>query len=119
MRKNLKQLTSCLLAAALAAVPLASPLVQAPLSVQAADATLTVSPSRVSVHDPSIMEATDGTYYVFGSHIDAAKSKDLVNWTTFTNGYTSSNNAIFGDLSKNLAKPFKWAGENDCDSRGG
>ena len=119
MRKNFKQLTSCLLAAALVAVPLASPLVQAPLSVQAADAALTASPSRVSVHDPSIMEAEDGTYYAFGSHLDAAKSKDLVNWTSFTNNYAATNNAIFGNLSHNLAKPFKWAGENDCDSKGG
>ena len=31
----------------------------------------------------------DDTYYVFGSHIEAAKSTDLQNWTTFTNGYTT------------------------------
>ena len=35
--------------------------------------------SRVSVHDPSIIKNGD-TYYVFGSHIDAAKSNDLQNW---------------------------------------
>ncbi len=73
--------------------------------------------SRVSVHDPSIFKDTDGTYYVFGSHIDAAKSKDLQNWTLFTNGYTVNNNAIFGNLSQNLAGAFAWAGENleDCE----
>ncbi len=80
---------------------------------------LTTSPSRVSVHDPSIMEAVDGTYYVFGTHIDAAKSTDLVNWTTFTNGYAAENNALYGNLSQNLSKPFAWAGENDRDSAGG
>ena len=32
--------------------------------------------SRVSVHDPSIIKNGD-EYYVFGSHIDAAKSVDL------------------------------------------
>lgn len=73
--------------------------------------------SRVSVHDPSIIKAEDGTYYVWGSHIDAAKSTDLQNWTRFTNGYTTPNNVEFGDLSKNLKKAFDWAGENleDCD----
>ncbi|BCZ46633.1 hypothetical protein psyc5s11_27000 [Clostridium gelidum] len=73
---------------------------------------------RVSVHDPSIIK--DGnSYYVFGSHIEGAKSTDLMNWTKFTNSYTTPNNVIFGDLSKNLAGSFAWAGENDSDSKGG
>lgn len=118
MRKISKQLTSCLLAATLAAVPACAHLASDATVAEAASvSTLTTSPARVSVHDPSIMEAADGTYYAFGSHIDAAKSTDLVNWTRFTNGYDAKNNALFGDLSKNLAKPFKWAGENDCDSK--
>lgn len=75
----------------------------------------TAAGTRVSVHDPSIIKEGD-TYYVFGSHIDAAKSNDLINWKTFTNGYTTQNNVEFGDLSKNLSKAFAWAGENleDC-----
>ncbi|WP_028612134.1 LamG-like jellyroll fold domain-containing protein [Paenibacillus harenae] len=73
---------------------------------------------NVSVHDPSIVK--DGnTYYVFGSHIEAAKSTDLINWTTFTNGYTTPGNVLYGDLSENLAGSFAWAGENDSDSKGG
>ncbi|KGE20170.1 LamG-like jellyroll fold domain-containing protein [Paenibacillus wynnii] len=73
---------------------------------------------NVSVHDPSIVKEGD-TFYVFGSHIEAAKSTDLMNWTRFTNGYTTPGNVIFGDLSKNLAGSFAWAGENDSDSKGG
>lgn len=73
---------------------------------------------NVSVHDPSIVKDGD-TFYAFGSHIEAAKSTDLLNWTTFTNGYTTPDNAIFGDLSRNLAGSFAWAGENDSDSKGG
>ena len=34
----------------------------------------------VSVHDPSVIRAEDGTYYVFGSHMAAAKSTDLIQW---------------------------------------
>lgn len=74
--------------------------------------------SEVSVHDPSIVKDGD-TYYVFGSHISAAKSKDLKSWTYFANGYTTPGNTLFGDLSKNLAGSFAWAGENDSDSKGG
>lgn len=73
---------------------------------------------NVSVHDPSIIKHED-MYYVFGSHIDAARSKDLISWERFTNGYTTPDNVLFGDLSENLAGSFKWAGENDSDSRGG
>jgi arabinan endo-1,5-alpha-L-arabinosidase len=72
----------------------------------------------VSVHDPSIVKDGD-TYYVFGSHIEAAKSTDLINWNTFTNGYTTPNNKLYGNLSENLAGSFEWAGENDSDSKGG
>ncbi|WP_407673128.1 LamG-like jellyroll fold domain-containing protein [Paenibacillus alkalitolerans] len=73
---------------------------------------------NVSVHDPSIVKDGD-TYYVFGSHIEAAKSTDLMSWTKFTNAYTTPGNVIYGDLSKNLAGSFAWAGENDSDSKGG
>lgn len=73
---------------------------------------------EVSVHDPSIIKDED-VYYIFGSHIDAAKSTDLMNWTKFTNGYATPGNALYGDLSENLAESFKWAGENDSDCKNG
>lgn len=75
--------------------------------------------ARVSVHDPSIMRDFDGTYYVFGSHIETAASPDLKNWTRISNGYATQNNAMFGDLSRNLAKAFAWAGEDLEDCAGG
>lgn len=78
----------------------------------------TIPKTRVSVHDPSIIK-NGNNYYVFGSHIDAAKSTDLQNWTKFTNGYTTPDNVIFDDLSENLAGSFAWAGEDDSDSKGG
>ncbi|MDE5563872.1 MAG: transposase, partial [Oscillospiraceae bacterium] len=74
------------------------------IAVQAA-----ANKARVSVHDPSVVK--DGrTYYVFGSHIEAAKTNDLQNWTRFTNGYMTPNNVVFGDLSRNLQKAFAWCG---------
>ena len=34
----------------------------------------------VSVHDPSVIRAEDGVFYIFGSHMAAAKSDDLIQW---------------------------------------
>ncbi|MFD2705132.1 glycoside hydrolase family 43 protein [Salibacterium lacus] len=74
--------------------------------------------SEVAVHDPSIIKEED-TFYIFGTHIEAAKSKDLMNWESFTNGYETPNNSLYGDLSANLSESFEWAGEDDADSQGG
>ena len=97
-----------LLAAALSGLMIMS--AQAVIPSSAANA-------RVSVHDPSIIK-DNGTYYVFGSHIEAAKSADLMNWRRFSNGYATNNNVEFGNLSQNLKKAFAWAGEDleDCES---
>lgn len=77
----------------------------------------TIAPERVSVHDPSIAVGKDGTYYVFGSHITAGKSTDLLNWTSFANGYSAKNNTLYDDLSKNLDGSFRWAGRDDSDCK--
>ena len=75
---------------------------------------------RVSVHDPSIFyDEKTGTYYIFGSHLGQAKSKDLQNWTPLFNHEYENPSSVLGDLNKNLAKPFEWAGYNDADCAGG
>ncbi|GEN56730.1 hypothetical protein GCM10012290_15300 [Halolactibacillus alkaliphilus] len=74
--------------------------------------------TNVGVHDPSII-ASNGYFYAFGTHGEAAKSRDLMNWETFTNGYTTPGNILYKDLSVNLAEAFLWAGEDDSDSKGG
>jgi len=76
-------------------------------------------PPRVSVHDPSIAVGKDGTYYVYGSHIAAAKSEDLINWKSFGEGYKTKDNSLYGNLSKNLDESFQWAGRNDGDCLNG
>ena len=62
--------------------------------------------SRVSVHDPSIIKDTDGTYYIFGSHLAWAKSKDLENWTAFSNNISTDYETLF-------AEEFEWARAGD------
>lgn len=107
------QLVSVALAAALTVSSL-----MAPGSTTVSEAA---TPSRVSVHDPSIAVSKEGTYYVFGSHLAAAKSTDLINWQAISrdlNPAAAKNTVIYGDLSANLHNAFVWAGENDVDSRG-
>lgn len=79
------------------------------------------TPKRVSVHDPSIVKSDDDTYYVFGSHLANAKSKDLINWEQMTGDYGSydwKTKSIYGDIINNLAESFKWAGYDDGDCAG-
>ena len=35
---------------------------------------------NATVHDPSIIKAEDGYYYIYGSHMAAARSLDLIDW---------------------------------------
>ena len=107
-----------LLAAAAAAAVTAVTLLSTFPAAYAAD--YVAKKSRVSVHDPSVIrDPKSGAYYVFGSHIDAARTTDLQNWKVFTNGYAKTNNKLFGNLSQNLAKAFAWAGEDLGDCEGG
>ena len=72
----------------------------------------TIKYDEVAVHDPSIIKDGD-TYYVFGSHTSAAKSKDLMNWQDFVN-YDFKNHTLFGDIRENLSEVFEWAGNKDA-----
>ncbi len=66
---------------------------------------------NASVHDPSVIKVGD-TFYVFGSHLASAKSKDLMKWTQMTSS-VSATNPLFLNGSSNvyteLAETFKWA----------
>lgn len=94
--------------------------------VSSADENSAASPaafsdiSRVSVHDPSIIQSDDGTYYVLGSHTASAKSEDLISWTQVNTDYGNPEQTpFFGILAQNLAEPFSWAGYLDGDAAHG
>ncbi len=75
---------------------------------------------HVCVHDPSIFEDADGTYYVLGSHTASASTKDLIEWTQINSDYGRGKGVPFyGDLNTTLEIPFRWAGYDDGDCRGG
>ncbi|MCR5294141.1 MAG: family 43 glycosylhydrolase [Lachnospiraceae bacterium] len=57
-----------------------------------------VSYQRGSVHDPSIIEAADGSFYVFGSHMNVAKTGDLMNWSRVAIDGEDAPNGYYGRL---------------------
>lgn len=66
---------------------------------------------NASVHDPSVIKVGD-TFYVFGSHLAAAKSRDLMKWQQISDS-VSANNPLFLNGASNvfteLAETFNWA----------
>ncbi|NUU76728.1 family 43 glycosylhydrolase [Paenibacillus xylanilyticus] len=62
---------------------------------------------NVSVHDPSVIKVED-TYYVFGSHLQVAKSKDLISWNSVASGVTDDN-PVVPNVTKEFAEALQWA----------
>lgn len=48
--------------------------------LMALSASYATNYTDVSVHDPSVMRVDD-TYYIVGSHMAGAKTKDFMRWT--------------------------------------
>ncbi len=63
----------------------------------------------MAVHDPSIIRAEDGTYYVFGSHLSVAKSDDVMQWTRVADG-VDDNNPLFDTVTSELADGIAYLG---------
>lgn len=64
----------------------------------------------ISVHDPSLVLA-DGNYYVFGSHLSAAKTEDLMTWDRVAD-LVSTINPLFDNVFQELEETFEWAQTN-------
>ncbi|MDD3278678.1 MAG: glycoside hydrolase family 43 protein [Lachnospiraceae bacterium] len=66
---------------------------------------------EVSVHDPSVVQGEDGSYYIFGSHLAVAKTDDLMNWTYVNQGVKNSNTVI-PDVLTAMKEAFDWSHSN-------
>ena len=64
--------------------------------------------SGASVHDPSILRVGD-TYYIYGSHMAAASSPDLLSWKIIASGYRAKN-TVFGQIYDVYDEAFAYAG---------
>lgn len=82
-----------------------------PAPVTAADPTIAaeVSYKNAVVHDPSIIKDTDGTYYVFGSHLAVASSTDLMNWTQVASDGVAASR-LFNTYATEIADGTAWTG---------
>ncbi|MGN7763755.1 glycoside hydrolase family 43 protein [Paenibacillus sp. 22594] len=63
--------------------------------------------NNVSVHDPSVIKVDD-MYYVFGSHLASAKSKDLMDWTQVSSG-VADGNVLIPNVTEELSETLSWA----------
>src|SRR5699024_11216947 len=69
----------------------------------------------VSVHDPSVVVA-DGCLYVFGSHLAAARSRDLQRWTSVADLVTPEN-PLFEDVTESSPRRSNGHGPPRCGHR--
>ena len=97
IRKSAAALLSCVIAAGSAVI--------APAPERAS-----AEFARASVHDPSVVKLEDGSYYIIGSHLGAARSTDLMNWTSAANSNLgSTRTTFFSNIYTDLAIPEKWS----------
>jgi len=87
-----------------------TPVTPTPTNPNAVQTALTFG--NVSVHDPSVIRVS-GTFYVFGSHLAAAKTTDLMNWTKLADGVDNSNSLFGNKVTTELAATFTWTTVTD------
>lgn len=58
-----------------------------------------LSTSRISVHDPSIVKS-NGKYYIFGTHLSNGVSSNLTLWDSITTNVNTDYETIFSESSK-------------------
>lgn len=63
--------------------------------------------TNVAVHDPSVIKV-GADFYIFGSHLAAAKSTDLQNWTLVADG-VNTNNKLMPNAATEIKETFDWA----------
>jgi len=61
------------------------------------------------VHDPSVVRADDGSFYVFGSHLSVAKTTDLMQWERVADGVNDAN-PLFNTYTTEIAEGTAWTG---------
>ena len=64
---------------------------------------------NVAVHDPSVIRAEDGMYYIFGSHMAAAKSADLIDWTLISRDATDGGCTLVENVQTEMKEALTYA----------
>ena len=63
----------------------------------------------VSVHDPSIIKADDGYYYIYGSHMAAARSADLIDWEYISKDATNAGCTLVENVQTQMKEALSYA----------
>lgn len=63
--------------------------------------------AEVSVHDPAIFRAAGGKFYVFGSHLAAAESADLIHWRLIDTG-VKPDSKLIPHAPTEMAEALAW-----------
>ena len=66
---------------------------------------------NTSVHDPSIIRADDGYFYIYGSHMAAARSLDLMKWETISRN-AETGCTLVEDVQNEMKEALRWAKTN-------
>lgn len=64
---------------------------------------------NVAVHDPSIIKADDGYYYIYGSHMAAARSADLIDWTLISRDASNTGCTLVEDVQTQMKEALSYA----------
>ncbi len=64
--------------------------------------------ASVSVHDPSVIRAEDGTFYIFGSHMTAARSDDLISWQSISKD-AKAGCTLVENVQEQMREALSWA----------
>ncbi len=102
---KLRRIASLVLALALSQ----SPCALAEETVPNAELPMPKFMKNVAVHDPSIIKADDGFYYIYGSHMAAAKSEDLIDWTLISRGPSNAECTLVDNVQQEMQEALNYA----------
>lgn len=94
--------------ALLTLVALALPDITAAIGASAKAEDLPPAFTDAYVHDPSIILADDGYYYIYGSHMAAARTKDLMNWEMLSTD-AKAGCTLVDDVQNQMSEALAWA----------
>ncbi len=67
---------------------------------------------NVAVHDPSIIKAEDGWYYIYGSHMAAAKSADLIDWKLISRDASNGGCTLVENVQEQMKESLSYSRTN-------
>lgn len=86
----------------------AKPTINADVPIDGVDGSVIFQ--NIAVHDPSVVKADDN-YYIFGSHLAAAKSPDLLSWeyiSSLSENHLVDESPLFDTYTAEIAEGIEW-----------